>query len=54
MDPLEFEHCDGCNTLTAISKLTCCTFTESDGNQDSLTFCDNCRTLSEERRHADE
>jgi hypothetical protein len=53
-DPLEFEPCDGCDTPTANNQLTCCTFTESDGSQDSFNLCPNCRSYDLERRHADE
>ena len=54
MDPLEFEHCDGCDTLTANNKLTRCTFTWRDGSQETSNLCPHCMPHIPERRHADE
>jgi len=36
------ESCDGCDRDFDTEVLTTCSFTESDGNIDSLRFCPSC------------
>lgn len=42
-DPLEFLHCELCNTLTANNQLTACIFRDENEEPDSLDLCPHCK-----------
>ena len=42
-DPLEFLHCELCNTLTANYQLTACIFRDENEEPDSLDLCPHCK-----------
>jgi hypothetical protein len=42
-DPLEFLHCELCNTLTANNQLTACIFRDENEEPDTLDLCPHCK-----------